>query len=283
MLNRSPSLLGVRLLRCAAVFFYLSLAGCGEDTPTPTVTPPVAIAVTLVATALPPTLNAGPTLPNLALTLPATLASGTRQQRIPAKAAPADAPFWIGHPAYTLTTFDGYALKNTLHAPSINVYAVRDLQAFNPLTRMRVEGLQAALKEHSVKPREVVVIDLYRGTQMLQLQPAYLSFQGGHGVRYVTQYVDEAVPINNRELFYTFQGLSDDGQYLVSAILPLSAPGLPEDGSTGRAQLGGALNAPEFQAYMRQIEATLGALPQEQFSPTFSDLDQFIASLKLTP
>ena len=281
------------LPRCAGILLCLSLAGCGEDTPTPTAPPPIQVAVTLAVTApvvaptnapsaANPTHASAPALPNLDLNLPTTLATGSRQQSISAKAAPADAPFWIGHPAHTLTTFDGYIRTNTLHAPSISVYAVRDLQAFNPLTRMRVEGLQAALKERSATPREVVIIDLYKGTQVLQVQPSYLSFQGGRGVRYVTQYVDEAVPINNRELFYAFQGLSDDGQYVISAILPLSAPGLPDDGSTGVAQLGGALNAPEFQSYMQQIEATLGALPPEQFAPALNELDRLIASLKLT-
>ena len=275
MLKRPIFALG--LCACVAVL----LSSCDEEMATPTVAPVPVIAITLFNTPVPAPAS---TLvwPSVSLSVLPGLASGSNQQHLSAQTAPADAPFWIGHPEHTLITFSGYARTATLHAPSIKLYAVRDLLAFNDLTRMRVEGLRAALSERPTQPRGVVVADIYREAQMLQIQPKYLDFQGGSGVRYITQYVgDSPVPINNRELFYTFQGLSGDGQFLISVILPIAAPGLPDDGSIGVAQLGGALNAPEFQNYMKQIDGTLGALPAEQFSPGLGGLDQLISSLKI--
>ena len=35
----------------------------------------------------------------------------------------------------------------------------------------------------------------------------------------------------SHELIYHFEGLTDDGQYYVTVILPITAPGLPEDGN----------------------------------------------------
>jgi len=220
-------------------------------------------------------------MPGVSLNMPTNLATGSQEQPLLAHPAPADAPFWMGNPAHTLVTFKGYARTGTLYAPVIKVYAVADLLAFNPLTRMRVEGLQAALQDRPTEPRGVVVIDLFNGTQVLQVQPTYLQFQGGRGVRYITQYDDGPAPVNNRELFYTYQGLTNDGQYYVSVMLPISAAGLPEDGSVGGAQLGGALNSAEFQNYMRQIEGTLSALPADQFAPMLGQLDQLITSITL--
>ena len=62
----------------------------------------------------------------------------------------------------------------------------------------------------------------YRRAQM-----RYVGFQSGAGVRYLAQYGQAYAPINNQELFYTFQGLTADGAHCVVAILPVSATFLP--------------------------------------------------------
>jgi len=58
-----------------------------------------------------------------------------------------------------------------------------------------------------------------------------IAFQGGSGIRVVTQYdifLDPTVtapgdPIVNRLLFYHFEGLSTDGKNYIVAVLPLGS------------------------------------------------------------
>ncbi|MGJ3237518.1 MAG: SH3 domain-containing protein [Anaerolineae bacterium] len=50
----------------------------------------------------------------------------------------------------------------------------------------------------------------------------YLRFGDGEGVRYSAQFTDD-------ERFYGYQGLSDDGQYVISAILPITDASPPLD------------------------------------------------------
>ena len=70
-----------------------------------------------------------------------------------------------------------------------------------------------------------------------KLQP----FVSGIGVRFLTEYAQYFVPVNNHDLFYTYQGLTNDGQYWISVILPINHPDLPAnaDNSSRRSNPGG--------------------------------------------
>ena len=57
-----------------------------------------------------------------------------------------------------------------------------------------------------------------------------INFQSGRGIRYVTEYAQMTYPITNHEMFFSFQGLTTDGKYWVSIILPISHPSLLDNG-----------------------------------------------------
>ena len=63
-------------------------------------------------------------------------------------------------------------------------------------------------------------LPLMNAVQQMHTRVEYVQFKGGEGVSYLAQYAQGPVPVNNGELFYTFQGLTDDGEFYVSAILP---------------------------------------------------------------
>lgn len=81
---------------------------------------------------------------------------------------------------------------------------------------------------------------------------AYVSFRDGAGVRFLTQYASPDRPINNQEVFYAFQGLTDDGVTAVSAILPVSHTILPEDRTGYEGNLDAL--AENFEAYVPDVE-----------------------------
>jgi hypothetical protein len=87
--------------------------------------------------------------------------------------------------------------------------------------------------------------------------------------------------VNNRELFYTFQGLTEDGKYHVAAVLPISHPILPADGSVIPGGDPDAFAA-DLENYMRDIEGQLNGQPSDSFTPHLAPLDQMIQSLQVS-
>ena len=117
---------------------------------------------------------------------------------------------------------------------------------------------------------------------LLHTQVAFVDFENGRGVRFLTEYAQYFAPINNTDLFYTFQGLTSDGQYYVAAILPVAHPSLPADAS----QIPG--DDPEafadiYDTYVNDIALQLAAYDAAEFTPDLALLDAMIASLEVAP
>jgi hypothetical protein len=101
-----------------------------------------------------------------------------------------------------------------------------------------------------------------------------LPFSSGNGIRFLTQYSQFADPINNHEVFYTYQGLTSDGKYWISATLPISNPLLPADGTNPP-------NTQNWDSYLAAMATQLNAQPPESYSPTITMLDALIASISI--
>jgi hypothetical protein len=114
-----------------------------------------------------------------------------------------------------------------------------------------------------------------------------LPFQNGSGVRSLTQYAQYAAPINNRELFYHFQGLTSDGKYYVIAILPVTAPILPEDEKPEATVPEGGVSIPAdvgpSEVYYFSVTEKLNSLSPDSFTPSLSALDTLIQSIVINP
>jgi hypothetical protein len=118
------------------------------------------------------------------------------------------------------------------------------------------------------------------GHMMPAPQVAYSDFQNGTGVRFLTQMGQAYYPINNRDMFYTFQGMTDDGETYVAAILPISHPSLPADGSEIP---GGDFEAfsETFDSYAAEVAAQLDAQAEDSFAPSIALLDEMVQSLEV--
>ncbi len=110
----------------------------------------------------------------------------------------------------------------------------------------------------------------------LAAQVKRLSFDGGQGVRYLAQLGQGPAPINNQELFYTFQGLTDDGEHYVAAILPITHPSLP-------ASAASVPTADDFAQYLSDTTEALNVQPDASFQPSLGELDALMQSLSVTP
>lgn len=158
-----------------------------------------------------------------------TLAVGFWVDTVPAVSAEEDAPYWAVLPEYARATLDGYVISSHLMQPQLFVYPLDALVSTNEGAAMMAATLQSYLDDPQ-ESETLPLLPLFNAAQVLHTQVQMVEFQNGRGVRYVTFLSQGIVPVNNYELIYTFQGLTEDGKYYVAAILPMTHPSLPADG-----------------------------------------------------
>lgn len=183
-------------------------------------------------------------------------------------------PYWAIQPAHTEVYFRNYTLSGTFHEPRIYLYSVDTLTESNPAAAEQIDALKASLANPTVESDTALpMLPLMNASQMMQAQVEQLTFVNGSGIRYLTQMGQAPAPIDNENLFYTFQGLTDDGSIYVAAILPVSNPLLDAAAST------------ESDADIAaQIADTANALDQataDSYTPSLAQLDAMIASIEV--
>ena len=188
---------------------------------------------------------------------------------------------WFAVPEHVDFTFYDYPLTDTFHKAHIAIYPVAEFLEVNPPAEETVVELEAFLALKPKDPDKVpLVLPIFNAAQMITVQVEYLTFEDGSGVRFVSQYGQAAWPINNSDLFYAYQGLTDDGMYLISAILPVSHPNLPADGDTFIGdEYDAFINA--YEAYLFDVESQLAAESPLSFSPQLTDLDAMMESMQV--
>jgi hypothetical protein len=277
-----------RLIACLFVFSLATFA-CnipGSTTPSPGTQAPVNTAP--VPTLQPPaaTDTQGPPPTNatcgpLSLYLDPAIATSYDCQTIPEAADLEMPPFGI-NPQYSKLTLAGYPLADRFMTPHIDVFPVQRYHELLPdLVDPRVAALQALTGGGAPGAATLPLLPIFNAAQMFYAQYAVVPFQNGSGIRYVTMYGQAYYPANNHDVFFSFQGLTSDGLYWISLILPISHPSLPENGD----------NPPggyeEFnknaEAYFVQIATQLNGQPPESFAPSITALDALILSITIQP
>ena len=188
---------------------------------------------------------------------------------------------WWAVPEHEVFTFVDYPLSDTFHQAQLAIYSVAEFLEVNPNAEESVAELNEFLKLQPESPESVpFVLPIFNAGQMIAAQVEYLEFEGGTGVRFVTQYGQAAWPINNQDLFYAFQGLTEDGEYLISAVLPVSHPSLPTD---GEAYIGDDYEAfiNNYEVYLLDVESNLNLEDPESFTPKLTVLDEMLETMEV--
>ncbi len=121
------------------------------------------------------------------------------------------------------------------------------------------------------------------GVPDIQVQGKYLTITKGEGVRFVSRFSQGPNPVtsDNPPLFYTFQGFSSDGVYLISFFNPLTTTTLPaseEITEEERQQMD-----EDNEAYLEAKTTQLNTLSTSDWIPDLNTLDAMITSLKYGP
>lgn len=200
----------------------------------------------------------------------------------PANVADDNAPPWATNPAYSRFMLVGYPLSDTFQDPRINIYPARDYASLSAAAGERIEALTQLLQERpSTATEELPFLPIFGAAQIIRARIHYLDFAGGSGVAYLTFYAQAAYPVTNRELFYTFQGLTSDQQTYISAILPIAQADLPNEIDNATFDYNAFID--QIDTYHSELTDALTTADDATFTPTVSSLDALVQSLNIAP
>ncbi len=261
----------------------------------PTAVPPTEVPPTEIPpTAAPePTDTPEPALPErvftngLAIDVPEMVASGFYVTVVPAETGEE----FFSYPEYRSLNFTGYRLLGTFHNPRIEVYPIDEFAQLNQYAGKAANDLRALLASGQAQSgQRMPFLPVFNAAQMFTAQPKFLTFANGTGVRYLSQYGQALYPVSNEMLFYTFQGITSDGKYYVTAILPEGAAWLPDGSDPNDPQPPDGIPFPDLEspdieneanAYFTAVRTRLDQTPGNQFTVPLPLLDEMIASLEV--
>lgn len=188
-----------------------------------------------------------------------------------------DGPYWAILPEYTRIALEGYPLTQNALKPVIAVYPVADYRRLSEPAGQELDQLANLLASRQAEARQMPFLPVMNAGQVYHSNVRYLDFQNGSGVRYLTVLAQYPAPVNNEDLFYTFQGLTSDGRYFVSVILPVNHPSLPA--SPAALSTSDMEQISKDPSYYPGMNASLSAMPDESFTPDLAKLDALVTSL----
>lgn len=180
-------------------------------------------------------------------------------------------------PQHVKLTLNLYALHDTQFEPHIMIFRSTDYSQYTENTA----GIISAM--HSLQYVDGQPLPETLDSEF-SAQIHAVNFKNGHGVRYLTQVFTNFLPVNNKDLFYYYQGMTDDGQYYVQAILPIHAPFLSADDNpnTPLPADGIPFNMDDFPGYLDAVAQRLNSADTFSYTPYLEHLDAMIESIQVT-
>lgn len=200
---------------------------------------------------------------------------------------PDPAPRHLAYPALTVLKLEGYPDTGNYLTPQIAIYPIAAYESLSLQAEQQVARLQALLDGGDLSSAQrLPYLPLPNAVPIVQVHVQTVTFENGAGVRYLTQMVQDTAPVVSSSLVYTFQGITDDGQFWVATTLPVASEALPADIATAQQQGFDAaaytVDDEAYSAYLAEQQARLETLDEEDFSPSLAQLDAFITSLDLS-
>ena len=195
------------------------------------------------------------------------------------------------YPQHRMITFSGYPLADKFFDPMIRIYPAAEYAAMNATIANRVTAMSSLLASPVADPAEgIPFLPLFNAAQVFRSKVSYFPFQNGQGVRFLTEYAQYYAPVNNKDLFYTYQGLTADGEYWVSAFFPVNAAFLQASPDSVDVPPGGiaipSMSSPTFETdmetYYNTIQPMLTATADNAFTPALDCLDLYLQSLQIS-
>jgi hypothetical protein len=241
---------------------------------------------------------------NISLSYDPKLTSSVGTGTVPAVPISDQVMFAESHPAYAQIRFmgflNGWIYDLPIYAENrvaqVMVFRISDfsgygdgsLQGFVNQSLALTDHLQNGVDaDHCAQPladyeSALPFLPWTNSKQAFCAQPKLVDFVGGEGLRYLTYYAQDPSPALESQIFYTFQGITDDGQFYVSAFFPIQTgifptepPSCPKCGDPGYDPF------VEWTATLTKQLNQVNAQSEDTFSPSLLVLDELIRSITI--
>jgi hypothetical protein len=218
----------------------------------------------------------------LSFYLEPALGSGYECQAVP-ESSSSDIPMNIFiYPAHTELTIQDYPLTHTQFSPQVWIFPVNRYNELLPDTLPDlVSELERLIISGSLSSGDLPFLPPIPQTQTFFSHETSISFDGGQGLRFITEYSDGPLPISNLNIIYTFQGLTDDGEYWVAVTLPISSPMLPASYDTLPGGYTQESLIQNYDTYLDEVKDGLEAQAPGSFWPSINSLDNLVESITI--
>jgi hypothetical protein len=224
------------------------------------------------------------TFNNVSFTVPLGVAQNAQGETVSAVSDTNNSPWWQIAPEHSKFTLTGYQLQDKFLQPQIFVYPADEYAKLNSNAADQIQKLKVIIAGAPLT-KDAAPNWVMNAAQLMASKMQVINFQNGRGVRFLTQYDQYPAIINNHQLFYLFQGLTNDGKYYIVAILPVTSPILAEDEKPESPVPQGGVSAQggTNDAYYDAVTKALDAMYEDSFNPSLFQLDALIQSITVTP
>lgn len=158
------------------------------------------------------------------------------------------------------------------------VFANNQLVALQDILERRPDLTMYETVEDNLSAINLPFLPTFPAGQVLRARAHYLETEDLSGIAFVTAYAQDASPFVSTNFLYTFQGISSDGRYYVSAIFPLVTTlfddQIPSDFSYETFIAG-------LTDYMIESIGRLNAGTPSDFVPALDAMDAIIQSFEI--
>ena len=221
-------------------------------------------------------------------TIPSSLGDRALNEYIP-QSNPNDL---VVYPIHIRSILENYPLRDKMFEPQILIFPAKEFAQINQESEATITTLQNILTAQSFSPTEPLpFLPNYRARQVFHTQEKFLSFKNGSGIRYLTWLSQEAFPainIEHADVLYFFQGLTSDGKYYVSIIMPVSIDYLTIDNTNNSPMPPSSVpfnwDHPDYSKYPEYLNTMVGLLNHDNnpFNPSLASLDALVQSLLIS-
>lgn len=238
------------------------------------------------ATSQPEATGISVSFQNVQFVIPEGLASGASSEVIPAADEASGGPWGVA-PEYIEFVLIDYSPRDEFRPPVIRIYPAQEYAAVNSWAQSSLAKLQAILASPSMPlTNENLSTIPFNGAaaQQYAAQAKIISFANGSGVRMTSQYAQFPGPILKDGSYYHYEGLTNDGKYMVAIMVPVT---LPIQATAENPSADGVVYPSDISdtialdAYFQGVTDLLNAATPDSFQPNLNVLDALIQSIQI--
>jgi hypothetical protein len=244
---------------------------------------------------------------NISFSYEPSLATSMETFTVPAVLPDNQSLFSSWHPDYAQIRFLGFPAENAYQLPFIDpennlpqiiVFQTRDFPGYGDelpqgfvnqlrsLTKFLKTGVSQNQCEKPTPDYESALpfLPWINMKQTFCAQPQIIEFAGGKGIRYLTYYAQSPEPVLEQRVFYTFQGVTNDGAFYVSMLFPIETGIFPKESLPCPKCSDPNYNPfPEWNALLAEQLTKLNTQSEDDFAPSLTTLDEVIKSIYFKP